>query len=409
MQLKKLVTDTNTKMPKNMQIRGIGQMSLAALDEYMVDRQDDAASASVVALNRAAVQRMSQSVCREICMRMLALIATQPVLLALYQAQRAGSSQHQVDAGSDPNKNTGQGMGMNHAYFPAMVAAFNDMTLVQDFPFEYYAPTPEPVHSLKKETVHTPAQVRGGFFAGLGLKQPRAPLGFPLGWFNAKRLDEIFTAGLKEYHNAIANFSSSGNNGGFPLWYFVIPCRTRLPEEQELHLFDKQKRWDSLAFHCMQEQCPALASYIAPTVRGGKGGATPDNTGTPDLPPPAPGSSSRQIAGHRILKQEQRDAELHELRKADFFGKAEARSSSAGEAETGKMQKLLEYIELAKKFTTAGEQEMADHCTAQATQLKMNILVVASSLQIAGGGNTPVTPLSHASPRALLSPLTSKE
>ena len=130
---------------------------------------------------------------------------------------------------------------------------------------------------------------------------------------------------------------------------------------------------------------------------------------TPELPPPAPGSSSRQIAGHRILKQEQRDAELHELRKADFFGKAEARSSSAGDAETGKMQKLLEYIELAKKFTTAGEQEMADHCTAQATQLKMNILVVASSLQIAGGGNTPVTPLSHASPRALLSPVTSKE
>jgi hypothetical protein len=156
----------------------------------------------------------------------------------------------------------------------------------------------------------------------------------------------------------------------------------------------------------MQEQCPALASYIAPTVTGGKGGATPD-AGTPEVPPPAPGSSSRQLAGFSKLKQELREAEIHELRKAEFLSKAEARSSSAGDAETGRLQKVLEYIELAKKFTTAGEQEMAEHCTAQASVLKLNILVVASTLQNAGGGNTPVTPLSLViSPRVLLSPLT---
>jgi hypothetical protein len=275
-----------------------------------------------------------------------------------------------------------------------------------DFPFEYVAPTPEPVHSIKKETVYTPAQVRCGFFAGLGLKQPRAPLGFPADFFNAKRLDEIFTAGLREYHNALANFSVSGNNGGLPLWYFVVPCRTSLPEEQELHLSDKQKRWDSLAFHCMQENCPSLASYIAPTVRGGKGGATPT---APECPAPAPGSSNRQVASHTKMKQEQRDAELHELRKADFHGKAEARSSSAGDADTAKMQKLLEYLALAKQFTNVGETDMADHCAAQASVLKLSIMVQSSPIASVGGGNTPLTPL-YVSPRAAavqtLSPLT---
>ncbi len=74
-------------------------------------------------------------------MRMLALLATQPALLGLYQAQRAGSTQHEIDAGNNPMKHPGQGMGMNHAYFPAMVDAFNDLALVVDFPFEYFAPT----------------------------------------------------------------------------------------------------------------------------------------------------------------------------------------------------------------------------------------------------------------------------
>jgi hypothetical protein len=405
-QLKQLVTKTNARMPKTMQIKGIGQMSIAAMDSYMKGKIDEAATASLVALDKAAIQRMSQSVCREICMRMLCLLATDPELLSLYQAQRAGSTQREVDAGNDPKKNTGQGMGMNHAYYPAMVAAFNDMTVIVDFPFEYFAPTPEPFHTDGITTVHTPPQVRSGFFAGLGLKQPRLPLGFPQDFFNAKRLDEIFIAGLKEYHNALANATQSGNHGGLPLWFFVAPCRTIVPEEQANYLFDKQKRWDTLAFHCMSEHCPALASYISPVVPGGKGGSTPS---TPtDISAPPPGSSSRVVSAHGRQKQEMRDAELHELRKADFAAKAEARLGVI-DAETGKMQKVLEYIELSKQFTKAGETDMADHCTKQASVLKLSILARASPIATTtGGGNTPLTPL-HDTPRGtnkVLSPLT---
>jgi hypothetical protein len=180
--LKKLVTDLNLKLPKCDRSTNVAHLNISQLDDWVVKYYEGKRQT-------AAMLRVTATVKVEVCMRMLALLADTPELLALFKDKCGGSSQHQIDAGAKPLKNTGLGMNLNHAYWPAMVQAFNDSSKIPDFPFEYVVDEDVPTfHSNGVDHVSTPAKMKNGFFAGLGIKQPRIPEGFYDGLDDFKKI-----------------------------------------------------------------------------------------------------------------------------------------------------------------------------------------------------------------------------
>lgn len=328
-------------------------------------------------------------------MRMLALLAAEPELLSLFQAKCGGSTQPQIDAGGNPVKNTGLGMNLNHAYWPAMVRAFNDKSLIHDFPWEYVVDEDAVTyHSNGTDRVLTPTRVQNGFFAGLGIKQPRIPVGFYDGFFDVERLDSIFVNGMAEYHNAETNFHSSGQHGK-PLWFFVTPVRTIVPEEQVRYLDDKQKRWDSLAFDCFKHQIQQVKLHFTKTVPNGVGGApsvTPSGDAAAVTPP---GSSGRVTLANRQQAQDAQTKELHVMQMQNLQSKADARVQCDVDVEIGKLDKIMRLQKMAGDFKLIGSSDMEDRCNQQADALKAELIksdVGSLTFHKRGqGGNTPKT------------------
>jgi hypothetical protein len=377
-----LVRQLNATTDKAFQLKNLRQCTLLQLDEWLDLQADRAAAASVAAQIKHHALRLTQPVHREVCMRMLMLIATRPDLLALYQDSCAGTSRTQLDAGAKPSVNAGQGMGLNHAYWVSMVALFNDITIVSDFPFEYFVPhNMVVIHSDAVTQVPTPPTIEGGLFEGLGLKQPRLPEGFPDGFFDIATLHKIFTAGLNEYHNATSRFHQSGQHGR-PFWFFVSPIKTVKPEEQADYLQLAVKRWDSLAFQLLFEQVHELQNIFTKAIPGGKGGPPCDTSGAP----PA-GSSARVASAH---KKGQYD-ELHILQVSALRDKQRARDLAG---DTSTLSKIRDSLKLMKDFEDLEDTDMVYHCKKNIAALKatlplMSPLSVFSSLAPATPNPTP--------------------
>ena len=270
-----LVKALMSKLPKSMQIAKLKDKSIMELDKILDDQEHMVSTASVAAQFSAARQKMTQQVQVHVCIRILALLATDAELLNQYRLSIGGTDQKELDAGNNPTVNPGQGMGLNHRYHQDLCAAFNDPTCVPDFPFEYHHNcNGQHLASDAVTEVACPPKLRGGFFTGMGLKQPRIPEGFPVGFFDVARLDTIYQTGKAEYHNMMSRrVEVSGQHGCKAMWWFVAPVKTIIPEEQVLWLDLPVKRWDSLAFHTMFEQVEDLKLVFAKTIPGGKGGA----------------------------------------------------------------------------------------------------------------------------------------
>jgi len=377
-----LVRELNARTDKPFQLKNLRQCTLRQLDEWMDLQADRAATASVAAQIKAHAVRLTQPVHREVCMRMLMLLATNPVLLALYQESCAGTSRMQLDAGAKPSVNAGLGMGLNHAYWVSMAQLFNDVTIVGDFPFDYFVPHDMVVfHSDAVTHVPTPPAIEGGLFEGLGLKQPRLPEGFPDGFFDIATLDKIFTAGLNEYHNATSRFHQSGQHGR-PLWFFVSPIKSVKPEEQAEYLHLAVKRWDSLAFQLLFEQVHELQNIFTKAIPGGKGGPPSDTNGAP----PA-GSSARVAAAH---KKGQYD-ELHTLQVSALRDKQRARDFAG---DTSTLSKIRDSLKLMKDFEDLEDTDMVAHCKQTVAALKATLPLmsppsVVSSLASSTPNSTP--------------------
>lgn len=412
--LKKLVSDANAKLAKADRSTNVAHMNISQLDDWLVKYNEGKRQS-------AAMLRVTAAVKVEVCMRMLALLADMPELLALFQEKCGGSSQHQIDAGGNQLKNTGQGMNLNHAYWPAMVNAFNDSSNIPVFPFEYVVDEDLPTfHSNGIDHVLTPARVKHGFFSGLGIRQPRIPEGFYDGFFDIQRLDAIFVNGMAEYHNAETNFHQSGQHGK-PLWFFVQPCRTQYAEEQALHLDDKMKRWDSLAFDCFKNEIQQVKMHFTKTVPNGVGGAPSASQPVSALPP---GTSQRVTAATRQQLLDSQSNQLHELQMQNLQAKANARTKCDVDVVIGMLDKIRKLQVLADDFKKIGSTDMEDHCIKQVDALKAELL--ARDLQqhspvtfgTGQGGNTPrtpVTPHTHtlsapgqggSTPRTPVTPLT---
>jgi hypothetical protein len=362
-------------------MKNLNNCTVAELDDFLDNEVHNAQVASLRAQCEAAQTRMSAAVSRAVCLRILTLLATDPILLALYMQSRGPTDRIALDAGANQHVNTGQGMGLNHAYFVALVEAFNDSTIVNDFPFEYY-PNLEDASASGETTVPVPHKIRNGLFAGLGIKQAGIPLGFPQGFFDTARLDKEFTAGLNEYHGCLARFHVSGQHGK-PLWYFVSPCKTVLAEEQAAHLDLAAKRWDSLGFHCVFQQVQELAPYLIKTVPGGKGGPVTEHT-------KAQGASGRAVrassdaARHdfesqaqvRAEKQLAMQEEMHALQVAAFKQKQEQHIQSGFNAVAAQIKDLLH---LKADFAKLDSGTMMLACQNQIDALQKQLAFPSSS------------------------------
>ena len=360
-----VVRELNSRTDKAFQLKNLRQQSLLQLDAWLDLQSERAATASVAAQIKAHAVRLTQPVHREVCMRMLMLLATRPALLSLYQDSCAGTSRIQLDAGGKPGVNSGQGMGLNHQYWVMMAEMFNDVCIVSDFPFDYFV-QPEMVvfHSDAVTAVATPPVIEGGLFAGLGLKQPRLPEGFPDGFFDIATLDKIFTAGLNEYHNATSRFHQSGQHGR-PFWFFVSPTKTVKPEEQAEYLHLAVKRWDSLAFQLLFEQVHELQNIFTKAIPGGKGGPPSDTSS--DLPA---GSSARAAAAHKNRHYE----ELQSLQVSALRDKQRAREIAG---DTSTLSKIRDAMKLMRDFEILDDGDMVEHCKKNIATLKATLPFMA--------------------------------
>jgi hypothetical protein len=392
--LSQLATEANKVLPKHMQLKNLKQQTVQTIDAFLGDLHNLRATASLTSLIASAQHRMTPAIHRQCCMRMLMLITTRSDLLELYKQSRAGSSQPQIDAGNNPSVNGGQGMGLNHQFHIAMNAAFNDASIVNDFPYDYFPSLTLPFHSNAVDKVATPDKFLYGLFVGMGLKQPLCPAGFPPGFFDVTKLDSIFLAGISEYHAHRVRFHQSGNQNK-PPWFFVAPVLTLCPEKQEEFIDVDAKRWDSLAFQCVFEQIQEMQNLIGKAIPGGVGGGPSDATEV--------GSSIRAVLSKAKLLQADRDSEsdarekeLHVLKVHALKDKAKARGSNS----TALMLLIRDQLNLKKDFETLGDGDMAQVASDNVTRLKEELArVVASSSSeslslsltpIATGTGTPI-------------------
>jgi hypothetical protein len=369
-----LVKALMTKLPKNMQISKLKDKSIVELDQILDDQEHLVSTASVAAQIAAARQKMTQQIQRDVCIRILALLATDAALLQQYRLSIGGTDHLQLDAGKDPAENTGQGMGLNHRYHQDLCAAFNNTACVPDFPFEYHQNSNgRHLASDAVTEVPCPPKIRGGFFTGMGLKQPRIPEGFPFGFFDVARLNTIFQTGKAEYHSMMSRrVELSGAHGGRALWWFVAPVKTCIPEEQVMWLDLPAKRWDSLAFHMMFEEVEDLKLAFAKTIPGGKGGAPiKDEVSLP------PGSSqratlarSRDVASNLASEQLLMKRELHDLQVAQLRRAAAADSATSSSAL---LQRILETSKLRYEFDIGGHRDMVQHCDSELKAMKASL------------------------------------
>ena len=368
----------NKNLPSHLQLKNVKQANVAVIDDFLQRQEDIVAAATIHAQCEGAKTRLTQQIQVTVCVRMLTLLAKTPDLLTLFQDSCAGSDRQQNDAGANPVVNTGLGMGLNHAYHPAMEVAFNDLTFVDEFPFEYFAPTDHEllaIHSDGVNRVPVPSKIINGLFAGMGITECLVPEGFPPSFFNLERLSTIFTAGLTEYHNALAKFSSSGQHGK-PLWFFVAPRKTIVAEDQHLYLDLAAKRWDTLAFHLMFEKVQELSKIFAKVIPNGKGGAENAEAQAPVV---QVGASARVVATRERENAEKRavaaDArsqeglkmkrERHEQHMASF-------GSKNNQLET--LDAIKSYCEMKKTFAALpDQQDMVTFCDAKIASLKESL------------------------------------
>jgi hypothetical protein len=384
--LRQLVSEANSVLPKMMQMKNLKQQTVPSMDAFLDNLHVLRETASLTSQIAAAQHRMTPAIHRQCCMRMLMLITTRSDLLELYKQSRGGSSQPQIDAGKDPSVNAGQGMGLNHQFHAAMNDAFNDATIVDDFPYDYFPSLLLPFHSNAVDKVATPAKFLYGLFVGMGLKQPLFPAGFPPGFFDITKLDSIFLAGIAEYHAHRVRFHISGNHNK-PPWFFVAPILTLCPEKQEEFIDVDAKRWDSLAFHCVFEQIQEMQNLIGKVIPGGIGGGPSD---VPEV-----GSSSRavlskakQLQAEREYESDAREKELHFLKVESLKDKAKARGSNS---TTALMLLIREQLNLKKDFETLGDGDMARVASDNVTRLKEELVRVAACSSSDSLSLTPVS------------------
>jgi hypothetical protein len=163
------VRAVNKNLPTHLQLKNVKQTSVHDIDNFLQRQNDIVAAATIHAQCEGVKSRLTQQIQVTVCMRMLALLAIKPELLPLYQDSCAGSDRQQNDAGNNPTVNTGLGVGLNHAYFPAMEKAFNDLTFVDEFPFEYFAPSETdllPIDSTGVKRIPVPQKIINGFLQG---------------------------------------------------------------------------------------------------------------------------------------------------------------------------------------------------------------------------------------------------
>jgi hypothetical protein len=218
-ELLNLVKEMMKKLPKHMQIPHLKDKSVAQLDQILDDELHLRSVASLAAQCDAARLKLTQPVHRDVNIRILALLATDAQLLDLYKSSLCATTQQMLDAGCDPNSNTGKGMGLNHKYHQELELKFNDIAICPDFPFEYYESDCGPAVHSDGSFLTCPAKIRGGLFAAFSLLQARKPEGFPNAFFSIEMLDKIFVAGKTEYHNMMSRWDVSGQHGGKPMWF----------------------------------------------------------------------------------------------------------------------------------------------------------------------------------------------
>jgi len=137
-QLVTLVKDLNAQLPKQMKHKNIGSMTVPSLDAIMDQSDQYLALASLQTQHAGAVHRMTQPVCRTICIRILTLLACDSDLLDSYRDSLGKTARLQVEGGNDSTVHAGTGMGLNHEYHRKLNLAFNDASNCSDFPFEYF-------------------------------------------------------------------------------------------------------------------------------------------------------------------------------------------------------------------------------------------------------------------------------
>jgi hypothetical protein len=204
----------NALLPPYMRVKDLKKKLMHELEEILDAADHQIQVASIVAQTKAATTRLTAPICREVCMRILTLLAKNDNLRALYKESKGATSQIQLDAGGNPltSTNPGQGMGLNHRYHNELALAFNDSANCDNFPFDYMPNAHgAAAHSDGISAIWAPKRIENGLFAGLGILQPQIPEGFPPGFFDGTRLNTIYNAGLSEYDNCITRWHTSGN------------------------------------------------------------------------------------------------------------------------------------------------------------------------------------------------------
>jgi len=194
-----LVVLLNKELPKHLVIKDLKKRSIAELDAAL-DRQDETKQKAADHLAMEGHRsRVTAAIRMTVCIRILTLMARDPVLLSLYKESLGTTPRSQNDAGSNPHVNPGQGMGLNHQFHVKLMQAFNTAS-AEEFPFEYFVVHgPKAVHSDGSgRRIPIPERIENGFLAGSGIKTAACPDKFPDEFFDRERLDTIFTGGITE-------------------------------------------------------------------------------------------------------------------------------------------------------------------------------------------------------------------
>jgi hypothetical protein len=136
-QLSDAVSKFNSQLPAKMRHKYVKNMDVPQLDAILDNVEQQVALAGLRTLQEGALCRLTQAVHRSVCIRILTILAKDPVLLDWYKDSISGTHRLQLEGGNDTTQHPGTGMGLNHAYHHKLNEAFHDITNCGDFPYDY--------------------------------------------------------------------------------------------------------------------------------------------------------------------------------------------------------------------------------------------------------------------------------
>ena len=225
--------------------------------------------------------------------RILSIMHHMPHARELYLQMDLLPSAHQLQKSGT----AGEGVGKFAACWSFISDMFNDEAVFSS-PFPYdHIPKICTLLQFKggpTKLFHPPDRYVAGLLAGLGLLSGSKPVGFIEGFFDFRKLSDIWSDCLEVYRIHESRFVASGMHGSVPRYHFVLPGTQVVWGDDDCQkMFSAVKRWDSIAVHEFLEMHQDFLSHFKCKIQGGVGGITEETSSPLSVNPPPSTSKSR--------------------------------------------------------------------------------------------------------------------